>query len=55
MSKRGMGDEDEYDVENTSGYERSRVQHARLGWEDLVSMKLHTGSGLVPAVSEMVK
>jgi len=33
-----MGDENENDVEDTSGYEKSRVRLARLGWEDLVSV-----------------
>jgi len=36
--KREMGDEDENDMENTNGYEKSRVRHAWLGWEDLVSV-----------------
>jgi len=54
MRKRGMGDEDENDVEDTSGYEKSGVRLAWLGWEDLVSVLLHAGSGVVPAVSGMV-
>ena len=33
-----MGDEDDNDVEDTSEYEKSGVQLARLGWEDLVSV-----------------
>jgi uncharacterized protein YecA (UPF0149 family) len=37
-----MGDEDETDVEDWSEYEKSGVQLARLGWEDLVSLLLHT-------------
>ena len=36
-----MGDEDENDVEDTSGYEKSGVGLARLGWEDLVLVLLH--------------
>jgi len=52
--KREKGDEDENDMEDTSGYEKSGVQLARLGWEDLISLLLHAGSGLVPAVSGMV-
>jgi len=36
--KRGMGDEDENDEEDTSGYEKSGVQHARLGRKNLVSV-----------------
>jgi len=52
--KREMGDEDENDMENTSSYEKSRVELAWLGLEDPVSGILHAGSGLVPAVSGMV-
>jgi len=52
--KREMGDEDENDIEDTSGYEKSGVQLAWLCWEDLVSVLFHDGSGLVPAVSAMV-
>jgi len=36
--KREMGDEDENNTDDTSGYEKSGVRHARLGWEDLVSV-----------------
>jgi len=35
---REMGDEDENDVEAMSGYEKSGVRLAWLGWEDLVSV-----------------
>jgi hypothetical protein len=35
--KREMGDEDENNMENTSGYEKSRVRLAGWGWEDLIS------------------
>jgi len=52
--KREMGDEDENDVEDTSGYDKSGVQLAWLGLEDLVSVLLPAGSGLVSAVSGMV-
>jgi len=52
--KREIGDEDENDVENTSSYEKSGVRLARLGLEDLVSVLLPAGSGLVLAVSGMV-
>jgi len=52
--KREMGDEDENDMENTSGYEKSGVRLARLSLEDPVSVILPSGSGLVPAVSGMV-
>jgi len=48
------GDEDEDDVEDTSGYGKSGVRLAWFGWGDLVSVPLLTGSGLVPAVSRMV-
>jgi len=54
MRKRDMGDEDENNVEDTSGYEKSGVRLASLSWEDLVLVLLHAGSGLVPAVSGMV-
>jgi len=37
-SKRVVGDEDENDVEDMSGYEKSGVGLACLGWEDLVSV-----------------
>jgi len=39
--KREKGDEDENDMEDTSGYEKSGVGLARLGWEDLVLVLLH--------------
>jgi len=54
MRKREMGDEDENDVEDTSGYEESEVQLPGLGSEHLVSVLLHARSGLIPAVSWMV-
>jgi hypothetical protein len=34
--KREKGDKDENAVENTSGYEKSRVRLALLGWEGLI-------------------
>jgi len=52
--KRKMGDEDENDMENTSGYEESGVRLARLGLEDPVLVILTTGSGIIPAISGMV-
>ena len=52
--KREKGDEDENDMEDTSGYEKSGVRLASLGCEYLVSVILHAGSGVVPAVSGMV-
>jgi len=54
MRKREMCDEDENDVEDTSGYDKFGVRLAWLDWEDLISVLLHSGSGLVPAVSRMV-
>jgi len=36
--KRETENEEENDVEDPSGYEKSVVQLARLGWEDLVSV-----------------
>ena len=53
MRKREMGDEDENDVIK-SGYEKSGVRLASLGWEDLVSVLLHAGSGLMSSVLGMV-
>ena len=49
-----MQDGDGSDMEDTSGYEKSGVRIASLCWEDLVSVLVHAGSGLVPAVSGMV-
>jgi len=48
------GDEDVNNVEKMSGYDKSGVRVAWLGWEDLISVSLHAGSGLVPAVSGIV-
>ena len=36
--KRDLRDEDENNVEDTSGYEKTGVQLAWVGWEDLVSV-----------------
>jgi len=52
--KREMGDEDESDMEDTSGYEKLRVRLAQLGLEDLISELLPARSGLIPAVAGMV-
>ena len=52
--KRVMGDEDERDVEDTSGYEKLGAQLAWVCLDDLVSVLLPAGSGLLPAVSGMV-
>jgi hypothetical protein len=49
-----MEDEEENDVENTSGYEESVVQIAWLGWEDNVCIILQVESSIVPAVSVKV-
>jgi len=52
--KREMGDKDENNVEDMSGYVKSGVHSAGLSCDDLVSVLLHAESGLVPAVSGMV-
>jgi len=52
--KREIVDEDETNVEFTSRYGKSGVRLAWLGWEDLGSVLLHAGSGLIPAVLRMV-
>jgi hypothetical protein len=49
-----MRDEDKNVVEDTSGYVKSGVRLARLGWEDLVSALLHARWGLVPPVLDKV-
>jgi len=49
-----MGDEDEKDVEDMNGYDKSGVRLASAGWKDLVSVELHAGSRLRPAVSGIV-
>jgi len=51
--KREMGDENENDMEDTSGPEKSGVRLPWLGLEDLVLVLLATRSGLVPAVLGM--
>jgi hypothetical protein len=53
-NKERDGEEDENDVEDTSGHEQSGVQLAWLGWADLVSVLLHAGSGFEPGVLVMV-
>jgi hypothetical protein len=52
--KREMGDEDENDMEDMSGFEKSGLPLAWLGLEDLVSVLLPAGSGVVPAILWMV-
>jgi hypothetical protein len=54
IRKKEMWDEDEMNVEDTTGYEKSRVRLAGLGWEDLWSVWFHPGSGLVSAILGMV-
>jgi len=49
-----MGDEDEKDMEDTSGYEKSGVRLAWLGSQDLESVLLPARLDLVPAISGMV-
>jgi hypothetical protein len=49
-----MGDEDENDMEDMSGYEKSGPELAGLGLEAIVSVLLPAGSGLIPAISGMV-
>jgi len=52
--KSEMGDEDQNAMEDTSGYEKSEEWLAWLGLDDLLSVLLPAGSGLVSAVSGMV-
>jgi hypothetical protein len=52
--KREMEDEDEITMEDTSSHEKSGVQLASLGLEDLISVLLPSGSGLVPVGLGMV-
>jgi len=52
--KSGMGDDDESDMEDMSGYDKSGLQLAGLGLEDIVSVLLPAGSGLQPAISGML-
>jgi hypothetical protein len=53
--EREIGDEGGNDVEDTSEYAKSGAQLDALGLEDLISVCLPAGLGVVPAVSEMVK
>jgi len=52
--EREIGDKDGNDTEDMSGYEESRVGLAWLGLEDLVSVFIPAGLGVVPAVSALV-
>jgi len=54
MRKRKMGDDDENDMEGMSRYEKSGVPLASLGSDDLVSVLLPAGLGLLPAGSGKV-
>jgi hypothetical protein len=47
-------DDDENNKEDTSGYEKSGEQLARLGSDDLMSVLLHAKSGLIQVLSGMV-
>jgi len=51
MRKQVMWEEDENNMEDKSGYETSGVQLAWLSLDDLISVILCTGLGLVPGVS----
>jgi len=51
---RKMVDEDETDLEDASGYEKSMVRLAWVGWEDHESGLFIAGSRLVPAILGMV-
>jgi len=53
MGRRDV-DNPENNVEDTSGYEKSEVRLAWLGWEDLGSVILHLRMELVTAVLGMV-
>jgi hypothetical protein len=52
--EREMGEEKGNNREDMSGYEMSGVRLAWFGIEDMVSVFLPPGSGVVPAVSGMV-
>jgi hypothetical protein len=52
--QREMGGEEENDMEDRSGPDKSEVRLAWLGLEDLESVLLLARSGLIPAISEMV-
>jgi hypothetical protein len=49
-----MGDGDENQMEDPSGYEKSEVELAYLGVEVVVSVLIPAGLGRVRAVSGMV-
>jgi len=51
MRQGELGDEDENNVEDMSGYEKSGVWLAWLSLEDHIWVFVYAGSGVVPAVS----
>ena len=54
MRKREVEDKDEHDMEDMRGHEKSGVRLTRLDLEDLISVMLPAGSGLIRAISMMV-
>ena len=54
MRKRAMREQDENNMDDTSGCEKSGAWLAWFGLEELVWVILHAGSGIVPAISRMV-
>jgi hypothetical protein len=52
--EREMGDEDENDMEDTSGYGKSGVRLASFGLRDLILVFLTAGSEVIPAVSRII-
>jgi len=54
-TKTEMRDEDENDMEDTSGYEKSGVRLAWSGLENLASVLSPAWSELVTAISGMVR
>jgi len=52
--KREIRDDDEDDIEDTSGYDKSGVRLDWLGGEDHVLVLVPAGSGLTPAAAGMV-
>jgi len=47
--KRDMGDEGINNLDDMSGYDKALVQIARVGWDDIVTVKLASISGLLSA------
>jgi hypothetical protein len=46
--------EGENDVKDTSEYGKSGVQLARLGWEHIILLSLHTGLGVIQGLEGIV-